>query len=59
MLRKLLKYDYAAVIKLWCIGALAVLVLALGGGFCMRILFSGRNLHGVIMLGRIMAAGVS
>ena len=50
MLRKLLKYDFGAVIKLWCIGALAVLVLAFGGGFCMRVLFSGRNLHGVIML---------
>ena len=50
MLRKLLKYDFGAVIKLWCIGALAVLVLAMGGGFCQRILNSGRELHGIIDL---------
>ena len=50
MLRKLLKYDFGAVIKLWCIGALAVLVLALGGGVCIRVLESDRSFHGIITL---------
>lgn len=50
MLRKLLKYDFAAVIKLWSIGAVAVLVLSVFGGFAQQILFSDRNLHGMIRL---------
>lgn len=50
MLKKLLKYDFSAVIKLWSLGALAVLLLSAGGGLCMRILSSNRPLHGIINL---------
>lgn len=50
MLRKLLKYDFGAVIKLWCIGALAVLALSVGGGLCIRVLSSDRPFHGIINL---------
>ena len=50
MLKKLLKYDFGAVIKLWSLGALAVLLLSAGGGLCMRILSSNRPLHGIINL---------
>ena len=42
MLRKLLKYDFKAVIKFWLIGALAMVLLSLGGGLCQRILASDR-----------------
>ncbi len=50
MLRKLLKYDFAAVIKLWSLGALAVLVLSAFGGLAELILNSERRLHEMIML---------
>lgn len=50
MLRKLLKYDFGAVIKLWAIGALAVLVLAFGGGLCQRVLDSDRPIHDIILM---------
>ena len=50
MLKKLLKYDFGAVIKLWSLGALAVLLLSAGGGLCMRILSSDRPFHGMINL---------
>lgn len=50
MLKKLLKYDFSAVIKLWSLGALAVLLLSAGGGLCIRILSSNRPLHGIINL---------
>lgn len=59
MLRKLLKYDFKAVIKLWAIGALAVLVLSVGGGLCLQILQSDRPFHGMIDLAAILGAFLS
>jgi len=50
MLKKLLKYDFAAVIRLWGLGALAVLLISFGGGLCLRILISDRPIHGMIRL---------
>lgn len=37
MLKKLLKYDFKAVIKLWLIGVSAILLLSVVGGFCFRL----------------------
>lgn len=50
MLRKLLKYDFAAIIKLWGLGALAVLIISCGGGLCLRISVSDRPIHDMIRL---------
>ena len=59
MLRKLLKYDFAAVIKLWCLGALAVLIISCGGGLCLRILLSDRPMHGAVNLATGLGAVLS
>lgn len=37
MLRKLLKYDFKAVIKLWLIGVIAILLLSVLGGFAIKV----------------------
>lgn len=50
MLRKLLKYDFRAVIKLWSIGALAVLVLSVCDGFCAQAELTGRDFPGMVQL---------
>lgn len=59
MLRKLLKYDFAAVIKLWCLGALAVLIISCGGGLCLRILLSERPMHDMVNLAAGLGAVLS
>lgn len=49
MLRKLLKYDLKAVLKLWWIPALAAILLALVGAGCMRITTSDRPINSMIV----------
>lgn len=50
MLKKLLKYDFKAVLKLWWIAAAASVLLSLGGGMCLRIVSSDRNIHDLIQV---------
>ncbi len=44
MLRKLLRYDFKAVLKYWWIAALSSVVLGLGGGWCISIFSSEKEL---------------
>ena len=44
MLKKLLKYDFMSVFKYWWIAALSSLVLSLGGGWCITVLDSEKEL---------------
>lgn len=44
MLKKLLKYDFRAVFKYWWIAALSSLVLSIGGGACLSVLLTEREL---------------
>ncbi len=48
MLRKLLKYDFASVFKLWWIAALSSFGLSLLAGGCINVLNVGRNLPTVV-----------
>ncbi len=48
MLRKLLKYDFSSVFKLWWIAALSSFGLSLLAGGCIKILDVGRNLPTVV-----------
>ena len=50
MLRKLMKYDFRAVLKLWSIGAGAVLLLGVLEGFCSQAELSGRNFNVLVSL---------
>lgn len=50
MLKKLLKYDFRAVFKYWWIAAVTSLALSVLGGFCIRLLTSGRELPGVMYI---------
>lgn len=58
MLKKLLKYDFKAVLKIWWIAAAAMLVLGPVGGLCLYITNSSRSFSGVIytmaVLGRLL-----
>lgn len=44
MLRKLLRYDFKAVLKYWWIAALSSVVLSLGGGWCISIFTNEKDL---------------
>lgn len=44
MLRKLLRYDFKAVLKYWWIAALSSVVLSLGGGWCISVFASEKDL---------------
>ncbi len=44
MLKKLLRYDFKAVLKYWWIAALSSVVLSLGGGWCISIFASEKDL---------------
>lgn len=44
MLKKLLRYDFKAVLKYWWIAALSSVVLSLGGGWCITIFNSDKIL---------------
>lgn len=44
MLRKLLRYDFKAVLKYWWIAALSSVVLSLGGGWCISVFSNEKNL---------------
>lgn len=44
MLKKLLRYDFKAVLKYWWIAALSSIVLSLGGGWCISIFNSEKAL---------------
>ena len=48
MLRKLLKYDFSSVFKLWWIAALSSFGLSLLAGGCINVLNVGRNLPTVV-----------
>lgn len=48
MLKKLLKYDFKAVLKIWWIAAAAVLLLSPLAGLCGQIFESERNFPGVV-----------
>lgn len=50
MLRKLLKYDFKSVMKLWGLGALIVLALSVFGGLCLRVISSDRDFHEIIYI---------
>ncbi len=44
MLKKLLKYDFKALLKYWWIGAVASIVLSLVGGWGISVLYSDKSL---------------
>lgn len=44
MLKKLLRYDFKAVLKYWWIAALSSVVLSLGGGWCISIFTNEKDL---------------
>lgn len=44
MLNKLLKYDFKAILKYWWIAALSSVVLSLGGGWCITVFTSEKEL---------------
>ncbi len=44
MLKKMLHYDFKAILKFWWIGLLSTLVLAVGAGFCGSLLLSEKTL---------------
>lgn len=44
MLNKLLKYDFKAILKYWCIAALSSVVLSFGGGWCITVFASEKEL---------------
>lgn len=44
MLRKLLRYDFKAVLKYWWIAALSSVVLSFGGGWCISVFDSDKDL---------------
>ena len=48
MLRKLLKYDFASVFKLWWIAALSSVGLSLLAGGCINVINAARNLPTVV-----------
>ena len=48
MLKKLLKYDFKAVLKIWWIAAAAMLALSPIGGLCFQITFSDRRFAAVV-----------
>ena len=48
MLKKLLRYDFASVMKVWGVGAIASVLLALVGAFAARILDAERELPVVV-----------
>lgn len=49
MLRKLLRYDFKAVLKYWWIAAVSVLVLSVLGGSCISVMTSEKDLPEVAM----------
>lgn len=55
MLKKLLKYDFKAILKYWWIAALSSFVLSLVGGGCITILDSEKELPAAITVLAILA----
>ena len=55
MLKKLLKYDFRAVFKYWWIAALSSLLLSIGGGSCLSILLSERELPTAVNVMSVLA----
>lgn len=44
MLKKLLKYDFKAILKYWWIAAISSIVLSFGGGWCITVFASEKEL---------------
>ena len=60
MLRKLLKYDFRAVIKPWLIGLVVMLALSFVGAFGVLIMISDRTFDDLVMLfGTLSIAGAA
>ncbi len=55
MLKKLLKYDFKAMLKFWWIGAVIAMGLGVVAGVCIPVLRSERDIPQVVMTGVITA----
>lgn len=55
MLKKLLRYDFKSVFRYWWIAALSSLVLSIGGGSCLSILLSERELPTAVNVISVLA----
>jgi len=59
MLKKLIKYDFRAVIKYWWIAALSSVVLSIAGGWCISVFASEKELPEVLYLVATLVAIVA
>ena len=48
MLKKMLHYDFKAILKFWWIGLLSTLILSLGAGLCGSLLTSEKEFPDII-----------